>query len=177
VADAADGLRSAALRKDAEPGLYISRQVEESSAQRLLDMAAEALREHGISTEGMTLVPPDKIHVTVVRSPNPLSPGETLEPLAEPVTIDLRTGCYLERLGDRIVLRFNAPALEQRWEAATQKGAGWEYDGGYIPHVTITYDPKGANFEPIAIRPDLDLTLLGEHAVPFDPHWVKRQGL
>jgi len=177
VADAADGQAGAGLRKDAEQGLYVSRQVEHGSAQRLLDLADETLRGQGISTSDMVLVPPDKMHVTVVRSPNPLRAGETLDPLTEPVTIDLRTGCHLVRLGDGIALRFNAPALEQRWEAARGKGAGWAYGGGYIAHVTVSYDAKGAEFEPIAIHPDLDLTLLGERAETYDPNWVKRQGL
>jgi hypothetical protein len=143
----------------------------------LLDLADETLRGQGISTSDLILVPPAKMHVTVVRSPVPLRAGETLEPLTEPVTINLRTGCHLVRLGEGIALRFDAPALEQRWQAAKDMGAGWVYGGGYIAHVTVSYDAKGADFEPIAISPDLDLTLLGEHAETFDAKWVKRQGL
>lgn len=154
-----------------ETGLYISRQVEPESAQRIFALAIETL---GVPPE--TLVPPDKMHVTVVRSPTSLR--EPFLPDLRPLEVVAHTDWHLVRLGAGIALRFDAPALKTRWLLAKEKGAGWTYgDSDYVAHVTITYNAHGLEFEPIPLRPDFPLKLRGERAESFDPKWVKHQGL
>lgn len=158
-----------------EPGLYVSRQVDPASAARILALAEQTLSAHEVPAERMILVPPDKMHVTVVRSPNPLR--EELQPDLGPLDISAQTDWHLIRLGDGIALRFDAPALKARWEAARAKGAGWTYDADYVAHVTVTYDAQGVEFPPIPLKPDFPLRLLGERAEPFNANWVAEQRL
>lgn len=166
---------AATISRGNEPGLYVSRQVDPASAVRILALAKQTLSAHGVPAERMILVPPDKMHVTVVRSPNPLR--EELPPDLEPLDISAQTDWHLIRLGDGIALRFDAPALKARWEAARARGAGWTYDSDYVAHVTVTYDAQGAEFAPIPLKPDFALRLLGERAEPFDANWVAQQRL
>jgi len=52
------------------------------------------------------------------------------------------SGRRLIQLGDAIVLTFDSPELQQRWEQFRSGGASWDHHG-YFPHVTISYfQPK-----------------------------------
>ncbi|MBU6492619.1 MAG: EAL domain-containing protein, partial [Burkholderiales bacterium] len=156
-----------------QQGLYVSRPVDPASAQHILDLGQSAL------TGDINWVPPNKMHVTVVRSPNDLRDGEIFTPQTEPLTIvppdDPSAVWQLLKLGNGIVLRFEAPALKARWEEARQQGAGWTYGDSYVAHVTVAYE-IGQDFAPLPVTP-FPITLGGERVEPFDAQWVPRQGL
>lgn len=71
-----------------------------------------------------------------------------------PGSLRIRDGVRrVEALGDKgaVCLKFDAPALVERWLTFRRHGCSWEHPG-FTPHVTITYAaPKGlklANVEP-----------------------------
>ncbi|APR96369.1 hypothetical protein PATSB16_30310 [Pandoraea thiooxydans] len=156
-----------------QQGLYVSRPVDPASAQHILGLGQSAL------SGDINWVPPDKMHVTVVRSPNDLRDGEIFTPQTDPLTIlppdDANATWQLIKLGNGVVLRFEAPALKARWEETRQQGAGWTYGDTYVAHVTVAYE-IGQGSESIPVAP-FPITLGGERVEPFDAQWVQRQGL
>ncbi|MDE2610834.1 MAG: hypothetical protein KGL61_14755 [Burkholderiales bacterium] len=162
-----------AANDEPQQGLYVSRPVEPASAQRIFSLGQSML------IGDINRVPPDKMHVTVVRSPNDLRDGEIFTPQTDPLTIlppdDANATWQLIKLGNGIVLRFEAPALKARWEEARQQGAGWTYGDSYVAHVTVAYE-IGQDFAPLPVTP-FPITLGGERVEPFDAQWVQRQGL
>ena len=158
-------------------GIYVSRPVDPESAARLLALAQDPWVQAILGSTD-NLVPPDKMHVTIVRSSNDLRPGATFEPQTDP--IEIPAGQWvLRRLGNGAVLRFDAPALAARWSEARDLGAGWSYEGGYVAHVTLSYAcPPFEDVELAGIGIDaFPLTLGSEQVAPFDANWVERNGL
>jgi len=156
----------------AERGLYVSRQVDPESAAGIRREVQRVLAETGLLGD-LTFVPDDLMHVTVVRSPNDLPEGREFAPQTEELLMHLTA--QIARLGKGLVLRLNAPELQARWQAAKDQGAGWTYDGGYVAHVTLSYEWNGPDFEPVAVN--LTIRLHGETVAPFDSKWVERKGL
>ena len=123
------------------------------------------------------MVPDELMHVTIVRSPNSLREGETLAMQHGNLTIDAQGRRQLKRLGDGIVLAFEAKPLHARWAEARAKGAGWLYPGDYIAHVSVCYNAQHLAFEPIDLDTRFPITLSGERAEPFNRNWVPDNGL
>lgn len=100
-------------------------------------------------TQGFPTTLADDLHVTIAFSKTPVDWDE-FEVLTDSLT--LRGGeRSLERFGDAVVLRFESPKLEGRWQEFIDDGASWDHDG-YKPHVTISWN-----------APDLDL----DKVVPY----------
>ena len=151
-------------------GLYVSRQVDPASAELILGLAREALGPDA------HLVPPEQMHVTVVRSRTDLRPGEEFVPQTEPLTIIPAPDATWQiiRLGTGAVLRFEEPSLEARFLEAQGQGAASDYPGPYLVHITLSYDI--AEFEPKTASA-FPITLEAETAVPYNSNWVAEQGL
>jgi hypothetical protein len=94
-------------------------------------------------------LPADDMHVTVAFSREPVVWDAAGEGSAiERVEGGART---VEKLGDEggVVLRFEAKALTERWQAYRDAGASWDFPG-YKPHITITYDAGDVDLAKVA---------------------------
>lgn len=87
---------------------------------------------------GSTLAP-DDLHTTVAFSKTPIE----WRPLSDgggDLTQEAGTpGRSIQKLGDAVVLRFESPALYERWKEFRDQGASWDYDD-FHPHISITYE-------------------------------------
>ena len=160
-----------------DAGLYVSRLVVPGTTDRIRRVTVDTLKARGLDVSGLTMVPDELMHVTIVRSPNSLREGQTLALQPDKLTIDAQGSRQLKRLGDGIVLAFEAKPLHERWAEARTKGAGWLYPGDYIAHVSVCYNAQHLNFEPIDLDTKFPITLSGERAEPFNGNWVPDNGL
>jgi hypothetical protein len=79
----------------------------------------------------------------------------------------------VEKLGDAVVLLFNASELSWRHETIKRAGASWDWPE-YQPHVTITYDPP-VNLDLESIEPYRGEIKLGpEIFEEVDEDWAKK---
>lgn len=131
---------------DKVSSLYINRRLQ--NPEPFMEWAQSAFK---------STLPPEKLHVTVVYSREPVewrAGGEA------PKSVRIEGGRRsLERLGqngEAVVLRFEAPELEARWKQYREAGASWDWDG-YKPHMTITYQ-----------APDLDLEAIEPYTGPLE---------
>jgi len=117
--------------------LYVSRKAMTSTATKLAAYARSI---------GITEPVPD-MHVTVLYSKTPVDwfdmAGEGWDGAEE--TIREGGPRFVERFGDAIVLRFNAPGLRWRHDSMIERGASSDYPE-FKPHITLGYG-----------YPDLDL--------------------
>lgn len=92
----------------------------------------------------------EKMHVTIAYSKAAVN-WYSLMPEVHDLTV--RGGKReVKPLGDggAVVLSFESPELEARWDYYKSMGASWDYDG-YRPHVTITWDlPEGFDLGSVA---------------------------
>lgn len=80
-------------------------------------------------------------HVTIAWSKTPIvweDAKSSFVDLVVPAS-DERT---VEPLGDKgaVVLRFESPDLQKRWQEFIDAGASWDHDPPYKPHVSISFD-------------------------------------
>lgn len=122
---------------DGRPGVYIRRQVIRHDAERLAAWCNAC---------GVPYVHPAEMHVTLAYSSEPFKPGETE---SEVIEVPL-AGMQVKHLGPKaaLVLMFDSPALEARWQAFRDAGASWDYEG-YQPHITLSY--KASDVDPDAL--------------------------
>lgn len=119
---------------DQEPKtLYVHRKLRDGSA----------LREWALQQGFKTTLPRDDMHVTIAFSKTPVD-WSKLSPQKDVLRHDMPEGTgerTLEQLGAEgaVVLRFESPWLQERWQEFRDAGASWDHDA-YRPHVTITYD-------------------------------------
>ena len=120
-------------------------------------------------------VPPDEMHVTIVFSKKPID-----RTLLSPKTNTLRIIPEGDRrkitpLGDEgaVVLKFQSPALQQRWQDFLKVGASWDYEG-YQPHLTLTYhNPPDIDLK--KIKPYDGIIILGpELYQSLDEDWADK---
>lgn len=144
--------------------LYVSRPL--LDAQKLHDWAVKA----GIQN----VVPPSKMHATVVYSRAPLA-YEQLG--AAPETVSAITK-RLMRLGEDndIVITLSAPALEARHKQALEKGASWDHDRSYIPHVTLSYSDTTTDITKLT-APNMPVKFGPEKPAPLRDGWATEEGL
>jgi hypothetical protein len=155
-----------------DAGLYVSRLVIPGVTDQIRQVTVDTLKARGLDVSKLKMVPDELMHVTIVRSPNSLREGETLELQHDDLTIGAQGSRQLKRLGDGIVLAFEAKQLHERWAQARTKGAGWLYPGDYIAHVSVCYNAQHLRFDPIDVDSALPITLSGERAEPFNGNWV-----
>jgi hypothetical protein len=144
--------------------LYVSRPL--LDAQKLHDWAVKA----GIQN----VVPPSKMHATVVYSRAPLA-YEQLG--AAPANVSAITK-RLMRLGEDndIVITLSAPALEARHKQALEEGASWDHDRGYIPHVTLSYSDTTTDITKLT-APNMPVRFGPEKPAPLRDGWATEEGL
>lgn len=153
--------------KGEEPGLYVRR--------RLLPVSARAFREWFEGQGFKNVLPITELHVTVVYSRRTI-PWQSLPShvvISEAAGALLPWTRFVQPLGDggAVVLRFNAPALQARWAFARDKGASWDHEGGYKPHVTISWDDAGVDLDKVA--PFSGMLEFGpEVQQPINENWV-----
>lgn len=100
----------------------------------------------------------DDLHVTIAYSKTKVdwfAAPDHFDDIRIPAAVDQKDGeRSVEALGDKgaVVLRFESPDLESRWQAFRDAGASWDFEG-YKPHITITYEPG-----------DVDLTKVEPYA-------------
>jgi hypothetical protein len=95
---------------------------------------------------------PDNMHVTVAYSKEKIDWSEMTDSF-DNVRSDggKREMALFGQNKDAVVLKFECPDLDSRWqEFKDDFGASWDFDG-YNPHVTISYDglPKGIDIDDI----------------------------
>lgn len=145
-----------------DPGLYVRR--------RLTPVSAASFRAWAIREGFEDVLEPEDLHATIVYSRKFIE----WSPLADSVSVYSPNRSVIP-LGDKgaKVLRFECPALKARWQLAKDRGGSWPHEGGFKPHVTITYAPGGPI--PAAVRPFGAVLSFGpEVAQPLDPDWAAR---
>jgi hypothetical protein len=143
--------------------LYVSRKV--VNAQKLHDWAVKA----GIKD----VVPADKMHVTVVYSRAPVAYEDLGQAPASAVGVTGR----LIRIGkdNDIALTLSAPALKQRHAEALEKGASWDFAGGYTPHISLSYRDTTTDISKLS-PPVMRFELGPEKAEPLKSGWADTMG-
>lgn len=124
---------------DAPPGprtLYVRRDV----------LNGAAIAAH-YKAQGLTIMPVEKLHVTIIHSSQPVDWFETGEPWASKLTITAggaRANALFGPPGieDTLVLMIQARELAWRHEAFKAAGAESTYDK-YHPHVSLVYMKQG----------------------------------
>ena len=83
-------------------------------------------------------VPPEEMHITIVYSREAVDRSR-ISPHTDQLRFDSGYRS-VEPLGDEgaVVLKFEAPWLNNRWQQFRDLGASWDYEG-YMPHLTLTY--------------------------------------
>lgn len=140
---AAREFEAAEITQDAEPRtLYMHRPLRN----------VEALRKWALE-QGFKSIVSDP-HVTVAFSKAPLDwTGLQKRDGGGDITNEAGApGRSVEPLGDEgaVVLKFDSPALQERWQELKDAGASWDFES-YQPHVTITYDGAGVDLD--RVRP------------------------
>jgi hypothetical protein len=136
---------------------------------------ADALRDWAKAQGFKTTLPPGDMHVTLAFSKTPVEWNDILDKSGDHLTQDAGTeGRAVEPLGDKgaIVLRFDSPALTQRWHQIRGAGASWDHDG-YRPHVTITYDAGDVDLSKVTPY-DGPLEFGGEVRAEVDSDWADK---
>ena len=107
------------------------------------------------------LVAPQDMHVTIVYSREPFDAGQL--PAAEASMLVSGGKRTIDVLGDEkaVVLRFDSPQLQQRWQQTRDAGASWDYEG-FKPHVTLSYTAQEV---PAGIEPYRGPLVLGPEKV------------
>lgn len=143
--------------------LYVSRKV--VNAQKLHDWAVKA----GIKD----VVPADKMHVTVVYSRAPVAYEDLGQAPASAVGVTGR----LIRIGkdNDIALTLSAPSLKQRHAEALEKGASWDFAGGYTPHISLSYRDTTTDISKLS-PPVMRFELGPEKAEPLKTGWADTMG-
>lgn len=90
-------------------------------------------------SQGVTIDDPDKLHVTVVYSRQPVDWFAAGDAWSGELRITPGGARAIERLGSAVVLRFASSELQWRWQQWRDLGASWDFPD-YKPHVTLTYD-------------------------------------
>lgn len=125
--------------------LYVSRPVE--NADEIIQWA----KDQGFKTT----IKPGDMHVTEAYSREPV----TWEDMGQDIFQDAQgriivpaglEGRSVEPLGDEgaVVLKFRSSEISTRHKQMRRAGASWDYPS-YMPHVTISYDGKGLDFDSI----------------------------
>lgn len=143
--------------------LYVNRQL--LNPEPFIEWAREAGFEQTLS--------PDDLHVTVAFSREPVD--WEAPPDAERLVMVQGGTRTVESLGDEgaVVLRFESPELQARWQALRDAGASWDYEE-YQPHITITYaKPEGLQLEKITPYAG-DLEFGPERFEPLDTESVEK---
>lgn len=148
------------VRKAEEPRtLYLSRKLEN---------AAEFIAWAKAQGFPKTQLPGD-MHVTIAYSKTPTDWPETRD---DQITVRSKAGRTILPLGDKgaVVLRFDAPTLQARWQELVDGGASWDFED-YKPHVTITWDGTGVDLDEVEPY-DGPLVFGPEIAKPIDENWM-----
>lgn len=118
------------------------------------------------------LVPPDDMHVTQVYSRTSVK----LAPKGGTITVG-GDGRRIAPLGDKgaVVMHLTSPELHARFDEATAAGASWDYEGGYKPHVTLSYDAGDADLAALQ-PPSFPLELGPEVHKPINENWATDKG-
>jgi cation transport regulator ChaB len=151
-------VRKIALRKITYRTLFLSRPLENAA-----DLIAWA-KGQGFATT----LSPDQIHVTIAYSKEPL---EWPEPINDRLIIPAQADRAVMPLGDggAMVLRFDSPTLQNRWEQLCEMGASWDFPH-YRPHVSITWNANG--LDATKVIPYAGELIFGpEKAKELDPDW------
>jgi len=107
------------------------------------------------------LVPPDEYHITLIVSK--IVPESY--PLSDEADSYVR-GYQLRYIGKALAIICESPFL--RWKFQIAKLLGMKSDfGGYIPHISIAYDPPKSLILPKFEQPDFNLKLNGEYTEPM----------
>lgn len=110
--------------------LYVSRLVK--NAQEIGDW---------FRAQGMPLVSaPGDMHVTIAYSKSEVD-WAGVESYDDDVEVPAGLKRSVEPLGDKgaLVMKFQSPVLEKRWQEFRKAGASWDYQS-YTPHVTLSYN-------------------------------------
>ena len=107
------------------------------------------------------LVAPEDMHVTIAYSRQPFDAGQLPNAAASVAVAGGKRA--VDVLGDEkaVVLRFDSPELQQRWQQTRDAGASWDYDG-FKPHVTLSYTAQEV---PAGIEPYRGALVLGPEKV------------
>jgi hypothetical protein len=136
---------------------------------------ADALRDWAKAQGFKTTLPADDMHVTLAFSKTPVEWAKVLDKGGDHLTQDGGSeGRSIEPLGDKgaIVLRFESPALTERWQQILDAGASWDHDG-FRPHVTITYDAGDLDLSKVTPYDGL-IELGGEVRAEVDGDWADK---
>jgi hypothetical protein len=152
--------------RSAADTLYVRRNLTAECANQVRDWA----KAQGIPN----LVPPDQLHVTIVYS---RGARPNLVPLNDQVCDIAANDRSVGPLGDKgaFVLFFNNQTLQNRWDQANRASATWDYETGYRPHVTLTYDAEGAQLS--GVKPFTGRLIFGpEIHEPINEDWATDSG-
>jgi len=117
-----------------ETPLYVSRKLKNVAA-----IAAYA-RKHGITAD-------DDLHVTVLYSRKPVDPFKMGASWNETLTIAEGGPRKIEKLGDKVVLRFHSDDIQWRHDQMIREGASHDYPE-FRPHLSLG-DAEGVDIEAI----------------------------
>lgn len=137
--------------KNEQTPLYIKRPI--LNGHDLIAWAKSQGIENGLK--------PDDLHVTICHSRAPVEKDDILKQEGT-IAISQTNGRAVTRLGDKgaIVLVFDSPALGTRWQNLIKTyGASWDF-AGYIPHITLAYDPDHL-IDESKIKPYQGILILG----------------
>lgn len=144
--------------------LYVCRYVENG------DQIREWFKKNGIDA----MVPNDKLHVTIAFSKKSVN-WDQIDFDKEKCSIEAGGYRKVAPLGDKgaLVLKFKTDLLSKEWQYFRDVGCGWDYDSGYIPHMTITYDAKG--LDPATVKPYTGVIKLGPQIhKEVDDSWASK---
>lgn len=116
--------------------LYVSRPL----------LNAGEVAEHFARQGLLSVLAPADMHVTIVYSKQTMD-WNSVSPAPETLVVPPGGKRAVERFGDSgeaLVMRFDSPALTDRWQEYRQAGASHDFNG-YKPHVTITYKADGVD--------------------------------
>lgn len=141
--------------KARDPGLYVYRDV--LNGDEILAWA----KSRGVTN----LLPASELHVTIVHSSHAIA----WIPQVDTLVIPGSHWRHCQNLGDKnaVVVLFDAHQLTDRWQAACEAGAIWDYQN-YNPHVTLSYG------SPIIPRdvPECFIQLGPEKCEAIDETWA-----
>jgi 8-oxo-dGTP pyrophosphatase MutT (NUDIX family) len=158
-----DPEEAAAAAEDEALGVYVRRNLTPESAAAFLDWA----EDQGFDN----LTPEGELHATIVYSRAPIEWS-----IAEDEVRVEGGARSVEPLGDKgaVVLKFESAALRERWQAARDAGASWDWPS-FHPHVTITYDAGGMDLS--GVEPfEGELVFDNEIQEVLNEHWATEKG-